>query len=347
MIKLNVGCNFDPGLLDVLSQLNAEFEDVQIGELYGSVNGLSPVMSARPAFRLPTVAEGDFRAYALRALAMGMPIAYTINVSYVDQRQLFKEQDALRDFAIFLQDCGVHRAIVAHPLVAEVLEGTGLRLRLSTILQYRHPRQLEQIKARCPSVDSICFDVFINRDKTILGEMSAACKELGVEAEVLANEFCIYECPDRNQCYDTHAQDLDRNEVRIFKGYPMGRCIGERIRKPIEWLWARSVLPQHMQFYAERFGIKSFKVTGRTHPTSYIARVARVYMSKHFAGNLLELWADVENIGKEQDQYREPRYTLDAGEFADGLLDFYFGGAQPTAAEEQAFLERKMGVCRG
>lgn len=350
-ISFKVGCNFDLSLLDALSSLNMRYGrgDWGIRELYGSLPSVNPIGTARPAFRLQDHDEAYLKTFVSTALSMGIGMNYTINVSAVDPRELKEHEHEIERFLSYLLSIGVVRVTVAHPLVAQLVYTLcpPMPIELSTILQIRHPRQLEQLKERCPSIQKLCIDVFMNRDQAKLIELTTTAAHLGISLEMIVNEFCIYECADRNQCYDLHALDLSKDETKLYGHYPMGNCIRQRIMKPIEWLYARFILPEWVRTYSSRFGIQSFKITGRTHPTPYIERVTEAYMSEHYAGNLLELWADVENIGKLESEYRQPRVYLDTTKIPADFLDFYFGSAVPlTYSREQAYLNRVFNECR-
>lgn len=314
-LKLNVGTNFDPALLDGLVQLNERGGVARVTELFGSLPGVNPIGTARPAFRLRDGTLDTLREHVTTARAHGMTLNYTVNVSVVDPRMLHERDVLIRTFLDDLQDIGVGRVIVAHPLVAQVIaeRAPALPIELSTIMQIRHPRQLTLLKARCPSIDKLCLDVYANRNAVLLAELRDASRDLGIKLEALANEFCVYECPDRNACYDLHALDMTPDDVKLFGHYPMGQCIRTRIMDPREWLHARFILPQWMRFYADRYNVATFKVSGRTHPTAYILSVAAAYVAGLFDGNLLTLWADVENIGRAEAAYRAPRVHIDSG----------------------------------
>jgi hypothetical protein len=352
-IRYKVGTNFDPNLLVGLGELNSKYGDRswRITELYGSLPSVNPIGTARPGFRLQDGDRDFLRSYVKDALELGMGLNYTINTSSVDPRVLKERESEIAEFLEYLSEIGVVRVTVAHPLVAQLVYSLApsLPIELSTILQIRHPRQLELLKARCPSIQKICLDVFANRDREKLVEFYEIGHKLDLALEVIVNEFCIYECPDRNPCYDLHALDLTKDETKLFGRYPMGNCIRERIMSPIEWLWARFILPQWVRTYYEKFGITSFKITGRTHPTAYILRTVEAYMSGSFTGNLLELWADVENIGRLESEYRQPRIVLDMAkieEAGSAFLDFYFGGLPVTYRRETSYLNRAFERCR-
>jgi collagenase-like PrtC family protease len=349
-VSYKVGCNFDLALIDGLADLNVKYHDKawQITELYGSLPSVNPIGTARPTFRLKDADEKYLALYVKTAQDCGIGLNYTINVSAVDPRVLKEHETEIKTFLDYLFDIGVARVTVAHPLVGQMVNDLCSRMpiELSTILQIRHPRQLEQLKERCPSIQKICLDVFMNRDQDKLGAFKDVARHLGITLEMIVNEFCIYECPDRNPCYDLHALNLTKEDVKLFNHYPMGNCIRERMTQPIEWLWARFILPQWVHDYYDKFNIQSFKITGRTHPTSYIMRVTEAYMSGQYDGNLVELWADVENIGKLEQDYHQPRTILNTQKIPANFLAFYFNYLPVTYTREKAYLTKVFQECR-
>lgn len=337
MIGLSVGCNFDRALIDGIARLNAVYApERQVTELFGSVASSNPIGTARPTFRLSSAAFSDALAFVRDAARIGIAFNYTLNASFVDPRVLHERSLEIGEFLQALQNAGVARLIVAHPLVAKIIRTyVDLPIGLSTILQVRHSRQLDEFCRRITRIDKLCVDVFANRNPRLLRELAAAAARNGVSLEMLVNEFCIYECPDRNPCYDLHALNLSSEETRLFAHYPMGNCIRQRIRDPREWLRARFLLPEWLPAYADRFGIRTFKVSGRTHPTAYILRVTEAYLSGQYSGNIAELWADVENIGKAEDEYRAPRVVLDAAALGPEFLAAYLDRDESISPDEE------------
>jgi hypothetical protein len=75
---------------------------------------------------------------------------------------------------------------------------------------------------------------------------------------------------------------------------PMDVCRPSRERSPEAWLKAKFILPDWMKSYETETGVKSFKITGRTHPASFIKYVGEMYIRGEAHGNLLALWGMLE-----------------------------------------------------
>lgn len=303
MIGINIGNNFAPELPAALGLANKIAEDsptsvARITETYGSVPGIG-LGSVRSKSRL-RVCDIETTIKTFQALrARKIEVNYTVNKSVLPTLASLKEDlrsEAYKTFVSLVDGGLITRATVAHPLIMEILsKGTGVPIEISTVTEISSPRQLHLLKKRAPTVDKLCVNLQYNRNIGMLKQFVEAGKELGIRIELLANEFCIFRCPDRAFCYSLQScQDHQEHE---FDTYPMGRCIKAR-ENPVEWLKARFVLPQWMKLYQERLGINCFKVTGRTHSTAYLTRMAYAYTQGKWAGNLLGLWAQLENIEK-------------------------------------------------
>lgn len=298
--------------------------DRRIVEAFGSLPSFNPFGTARPSFRLKDRSKGFLRLYVQRLREYGIDLNYTLNVSFVDPRVLDMRKLEIATFLQALESMGIRRVTIAHPLVGQIVSRhSDLNIEVSTIAQIRSVRQLSLWKERCPTVDKLCVDVFSNRDWHLMESLSRAAREMEIRLEILVNEFCVHDCIDRNHCYDIHSIDVGPENRKLFNSYPMGNCMRERITNPVEWLRARFVLPQWVDWYHERLGIDSFKISGRTHPTKYILWVTEQYLKGHYGGNLLELWADVENIGRAHEEWHSPRVFIDCSKFPDDFLNHY------------------------
>lgn len=327
MLRLMVGNNWDPALLSGILALNEKYANkgICVDDMYGSVVGFNPFGTARPDFRIQKKSMIEINAFIEGALENGIGLSYTVNASFVNTRELSDRKGEIKAFVKLCKSMGLKKMIVAHPLVGEILteESHGeFEIGLSTILQIRSIDQLKQWNERM-NIYKVCNDVFMNRDFPFLLKIKRYCDSRNIRFELIVNEFCVDDCIDRNQCYDLHCVNKTREDTRLFSAYPMGRCMSYRYANPVEWLKARFILPQHLREYKKVLGIDSFKVTGRTHHTSYILFVIEEYLKQDYQGNLLELWAHLENIGKNEEDYKAPSYDIDVSAFPEKFMDFY------------------------
>jgi len=342
MIKLMMGNNFDLELIDFIIEENKNYSNIKINEVFGSIRDLNTIQTARPDFRVPEVDLDLFSEICHKLNDNGVIVNYTINTPLVDHKDI--DEKEYEKFLNELYDFGVRRITVAHPLIIKIIGKIfpKMKVELSTIYRIQHPRQLYDIKGFNPSFNKICVDVIRNRDYYHLEDMKKYCDELDIEIELLVNEFCIYNCVVRDQCYHAHVMNKIVEDTKHFNHWPMGYCISKRSKEPIEWLYATFILPQHMKLYYDEFGIENFKVTGRTAPTPYAKWVAKTYLDQDYKDNLLKLWQDVKNIPRVasgKDDFIGLHYSIDSDKIDDNFIKWYFN-RRPSWSEEKEHIEK-------
>lgn len=347
MKKLMVGSNYDPILPQVFKELNDKYESsgIRIDEVYGSIQAIKIFGTARPDFRVPDISLAEFAKSVAELNAAGIAVNYTDNTPLINKKDIDIEH--VKRTLKYLEELGVKRLTVCHPLAMEIIgKYSTLPVEVSTIYRANTVYQLRELKDRNPNINKVCLDVALNRDFEKIKELKAECDKLGIDLELLANEFCITDCADRVQCYNEHAQCKTEKDTSLFNRYPMGICTKLRNSKsPIEWVRARFVLPQSMSYYQEKFGIDRFKVTGRTHPTPYIIWIAETYLKQHYEGNLLQLWADVKNIKRVADgkeDFLNPKFDIDASGFETEFIQEYENLELKNLDAEYAFLQERL-----
>ena len=348
MIKLMVGNNFKMDFIDKLIELNKTYENesIRVSEVFGSIRVLNQLKTARPDFRVPDVSLEDFVYINSKLDDSNIKINYTINTPIIDHKKL--DERLVDEFIQTLQKAKVSRVTVAHPLLMKVISKVSdMPIEISTIYKLEHPRQLFDLKEFAPNINKLCAHVFLNRNKFALEEQKKYCDELGIELELIANEFCIQNCIVRDQCYHAHVMNKKVEDTALFGHFPMGYCISHREKNPAEWLLADFILPQHMNMYKDMFGINLFKVTGRTAPTKYLSWIVEQYLKMDFDGNLLQLWQDVKNIkrvARGHQDYINPRYKIDAKKIDDNFLLYYFIENDITLEKEKEHIKKYLNL---
>jgi len=303
MISINCGFNFDPELPTILDKANREIGEktgIRITEVYGSVPGIG-LGSVRQKSRLRATSLNQVMTILTDLRDRDIEFNYTVNRSVIrtlrDLGFSLGSSPELAKLDYLVKSELITRLTICHPLLMEVFsERYKLPIEISTVTQVMSPSQMRKLKERAPTIDKICMHLYSNRNFPLLREFVDVGKKLGIRIELLLNEFCSFQCPDRKYCYDL--QSIQTYRETEFDTYPHGRCIKDR-NDPVEWLKARFILPQWFEDYRMAARIKNYKLTGRTHPTKYIERVARIYLSGEYDGNLLDLWAHLENIERE------------------------------------------------
>ena len=298
--RLTVGTNFDIKQLDRFVDYNEKYGEVRISNVYGSLRSEHINMaSARPDFRLGSADRKDFEQYVRRAGENGIGVDYTANALLnMPIEDLWKNKDSLTDVFKYLESVGVQRIIAANPLIMElVTEHTSLRIKCSTILGVNRVNAIKHYAEF--SVDSICPDIYINRNIPILKQMQKECQKYGMELELLANEICIFgdvPCHNmlRTNCY-IHSS-MGGNPDAHFDAWPFSRCQLARREHPASILKIPFILPIHLQRYVDETGISCFKISGRTNTFEYLMSTVEKYMSQSFDGPIEHLFMLPQNV---------------------------------------------------
>jgi collagenase-like PrtC family protease len=307
MAMLNVGCNWTWELIEGLcKRTSSTHTGVNIASVYGSVIGPgrlgdNPFRTARPDERLRVVDDMEFVSMVDTLHAAGIDINYTINANCIPVPELFTRGGQLISRAVdWLLNMSVYADsfTVAHPLVIEAVQRhTSVPIECSIIMDIRTLGQLHWIKDHWPSVARVCISLDRNRDFAFLREASKMHKQdTAPDLDLLVNEFCSiggHSCSGlfRQSCYMAHSHGY----FMQADNYPMSRCTASRWKRPASWLCAPFILPQWLSFYTD-LGVRTFKISGRTHPTEYILSIVDAYLRREYRGNLLGLWAQLESI---------------------------------------------------
>jgi collagenase-like PrtC family protease len=234
-----------------------------------------------------------------KAHTNSLKINYTINTSCVGSIELFhRKLPEIRSHLLFLQSAGVDRITLSHPLLMEIASNeTTLPIEVSTICHIDSVSQIREFVEQF-RIDKLCMNIYRNRDIIFLYKAQQTARTAGAEIELIANEFCSTNgaaCIYRDSCYAIHSHG--GNIENLFDAYPMNRCIKSR-KTLAAWIRGMFILPEDVHAYQEKTGIRCFKVTGRTHPTQAMLRIAEYYIRQKSPDNLLDLWIHLQNIGR-------------------------------------------------
>jgi len=324
MINYMIGNTWDFTLLDEIERLNDDYSElnVRISEIYGSLSD-NPLGTARPDYRIPSMLVKKQKDFIQKAVDKNLIVNYTINIPCFGSLEHLKEvENEFYDFVSRLVDFGVQRFTITHPLIIMLVKRKfpNISIELSTIAHVSSVNQLT-LYAQL-GVDKICMNLMKNRDFTFLINFREACDKNDIEVELMVNEFCLYECIFRNSCYQLHGHTHTDERSYLYDDYTLGHCTIIKKMQPSEWLKARFIRPEDIGKYVETTGITNFKITGRTFPTFDVIRITEHYMSGNFNGNLLDLWYQLENIGKDREGFVEPMICIN-NKLLDGFVDFF------------------------
>lgn len=311
MYHFKIGTNFDMSVIDVVKQLNDRYSGRSVvSEFYGSLRSDAD-LAARPDFRLPNKSDDDFINFVDAAHDIGVKVNYTLNsiMPYGSKQRFVASKYQIIDTLSFLDANGIDLVTVGSPILLELIKkyypDHKFDIEISTIM---HVDTLTQIKYLHDTygVKKVCGNLIKNRDFEFTKRASGLCRDLGIQYELMVNEFCgvgsgtyATHCIYRDSCYICHSTNRTADDAQLFGNYPMDLCTAGRNANPANWLRSNFIRPEDLGLYEEYTGVDRFKITGRTGSADYQMRTLEAYMSGSFDGDLLELWKPLETIQQE------------------------------------------------
>ena len=332
--NFKVGVNFDFELLHKLIELNEQYGQNKITELYGSIRN-DAALAARPDFRLPDVSNQRLEKYVRIAKDAGIDFNYTLNsfMPYGSKVELNENKDKIKELVKRLEGIGVYRITIANPLLLKIIRDyikSNIEIEVSTCA---HIDTVTQIKYyhEVYGVNKVCGNLNKNRDFNFLKAASEYCNKNGIIYELMANEFCgvggegyATHCIYRDSCYMCHATNKTYEDSMLFDNYPMRLCTLARDKDVTNWLKSKWIRPEDLKYYND-IGLRHFKITGRTGSTEYILKTIQVYLEESFDGNLIELWKPLQSITMGVSETQVKKLYIDNNKL-EGFLKYWGTG---------------------
>ena len=277
-MKFSVPAYYDTKYIDVIKD-----EHLPVHGIYGS-HAYTLTGSGRCGSILPKVSDKQFSDFVSYTRQNDIDFYYTYNSSELALKEYSNTfyNEFMSDVSKQIKS-GVNGFSIAIPMLLDwikreypdvkVYVSSFARIRTVAMAQYWHKL----------GADTIYLEE-ANRD---FGLIRALARE-GYDLEVLVNESCIWDCPYRGWHFNTNSMGSQKDT--IMKGYPlpMFYCGVEVLNDPLKWFTGEWIRPEDLEFY-EKNGVKNFKLSGRNKSMDELLQLIRVYASRKFDGNLLDI----------------------------------------------------------
>lgn len=289
--------DFKTETIDAYDRLSQAFPDAAVLETYGNITIGNDLESGRPADILPPIDLNQLRSYIEYSAKKGIDFNYTINASYMENREFSKEGIArLNRFMKKLYEAGVRLLTVTLPSVIEVLSLLDFEFRLtgSTIYQVTNVNKATELQRM--GVDRLVVDESINRNFKVLKRIR---ETFGEKVEVIVNSICHKDCSYRMFHYNQIAGESIDAGGGFSKTYYPHKCLLRRYENPGNFLKLTWIRPEDIKFYTQ-IGINYFKIQGRPRVLQGDpVRAVEAYFKEDYQGDLfqlLNLFAPVSNF---------------------------------------------------
>jgi hypothetical protein len=277
--SFTLGFNFDPRLIDGIARLNRR--SPRIREVFGAIPG-SPISSARPTSRLPTVDMTELRQQVSRLDSAGVAFNYLMNTR---QSCSGDRRVAVAAYLRRLHRIGVRRLTVGTPELCSIVRDTlpSAHVTMSITRGIRTRRRLDE--AIAAGADAAYLDgVFVNRDFALLRSLVGVRE---IESKLYANMSCVAACPVVRRHYETFAGPQKPDTAARSDAFFAG-CSYVKLRSPVEWIQMPWIRPEDIDAYVAE-GVTFFKVSDRLAPTDVLLRIAGAYVRGESPPNMFEL----------------------------------------------------------
>ncbi|MHA1714704.1 MAG: U32 family peptidase, partial [Promethearchaeota archaeon] len=297
-MKLSVGFNWDPKLLEQLSEF-------PVHDVFCALPN-TPMGGGRPGFMLPEASEGmSLKDYVEMAHSSGIKFTYLLNAPCLNNLEF--DERIHNEFLAFLEDlnkANVDFLTISIPYFIELVreQFPAFKIKSSVIQQINSIRRAQLFEELGTSVMNP--DYMINRDFKLLKQMKSALKG---ELMLLVNDLCMYQCPFRYYHYNMigHASQNTNPLGNFYIDYCATRCTLLKFGNPSELLRARWIRPEDIKEY-QALGIEYFKISGRNLSTSWLLRAVKAYTEQKYDGNLLDILMRA-SVGLNMD-YHSPHF---------------------------------------
>lgn len=281
MAVFRVPCNWDPKLLDALDRSATP-------TLYGMLPSHS-VGGGRPSAALPHVSKEQAEEYIRAVKAKGLSFNYLFNAPCLDAQEFTDSwRSKFLNHLEWTVGVGVDAVTVAVPYLIEVIKkhSPHLKVCVSSFARVNSLRRALYFEAL--GADDITVDpISMTRDLRCL---EALAKRLKCQITLIANSFCLYQCPfaEYHSVLMGHSSQEKHPSGGRYEEYPFYNCTLRKLTNPSELVRAGFIRPEDIRLY-EEIGIESFKLTDRTRPTPWLAKAVAAYVEGSYKGDLLQI----------------------------------------------------------
>ncbi|MDD3046391.1 MAG: hypothetical protein PHH88_01840, partial [Candidatus Pacebacteria bacterium] len=277
--KIAIPCHWNKELLEKIVQINEQFSDTKVVEVYGALSN-GPVKHGRIPSSVIDINREDAINFRNFVREKEMKFVYLLNAPFT-----FKDCDLEETKNYLHWIINIFKAdalmVTSHDLMKFIRLNYSLDIPIyiSTIAGIKSAKEISNFLDINPKRVVPHHDV--NRNFNDLQELIKKTKEWDMEIELMATESCLRGCPDRKRHYDFLAKGT---KDKVFHTV----CNKKRIEHPAEFLKSNFIRPEDLSLY-EKMGIKFFKITGRSKEAGWLPEVVEAYLRKNYKGNLIRL----------------------------------------------------------
>lgn len=285
-MNFTIPSDYNVKTIEKLLEISKKYKNRNIYEVYGNLNGISPISSGRGYLESSNIGIDTLKEYVSFLNEKNIYMNYTINASCTNNIELEPTgQKEIIKIMDLLMKMGVTKYTVASTSLAQFLKyiyKDDINITLSTIANIDSVRRAKF--AQTIGVDTIVLGEDETRNFSLIEQIH---KEVKCKMEIIVNSMCLWNCIYRQSHYNclAHCSNSKSSKVTFFTNQcsMINKCnMEESIKTP----WIR---PEDMALYEDK-GVDLFKFIGREIvKEADWAKMFEIYCLGEYDGNLLEL----------------------------------------------------------
>ena len=242
---------------------------------------------------MPKISQKHLQNHINFAHEHGIKFNYLFNALCSNNREFIgKTNSQIKDFIKSIEDAGADMVTVGSPFMLRLVkENSNLNVSVSV---YNDIDSIEKIRAwEELGADELTLHYGFNRNFKKLEE---ALKSTNLNLRLIANNTCLHECVYRTNHANAlaHSSQSKHESGGFFLDFYSLNCGKEKFESPGKFIAADWIRPEDVHYYEElcdklKKTNLSLKLTERSRPTNWLARVVKAYAEKSYEGNLFDI----------------------------------------------------------
>lgn len=287
MIFFSVPADFNESTLEKFDQLNGQYTDRRINEVYGQLTTGDITASGRMTNSLPQVNLIQLKRYIRSCEKHKIDFNYTLNASCLGNAELNVEfKNRMLELLLDLAKAGVSAFTVAMPSLINMIRTIlpHIPIKVSAISEINSPEKAMYYKRL--QVRRIVIDPDITRCFQTLQDI---CSVFGKNVEIIVNNVCLKNCPNKMFHYNHEAHCVPGHVHSNDEQYYYHQCSLQKAENDSNYIKLNWIRPEDLKYYINS-GIHHFKIQGRNYAkANLLLKVIESYFSEDFDGNLMDL----------------------------------------------------------
>jgi collagenase-like PrtC family protease len=281
-VFITIPCHWNRDVIKSIVYKNKVKDIVKVAEVYGVLAGGGPIGHGRTAVSVVDVHSSEAVIFRKFLKSLKLKFTYLLNAPIDTEKILKYKKELHRYLHWILEDLRPDALTITSLDLALLVRQLDkeIAIHISTIAGIKKAEDLNKYIPINPSRVVLHHDC--GKHWSDLFDIVNYAERNLIDVEVLCTESCLLGCRQRVGHYKAlAAHNIDR-------AFHTG-CNSVKLIHPRELLLAGGLIrPEDLGIFID-FGVKYFKISGRSKPFSWLPEVVEAYQNRGYDGNLVRL----------------------------------------------------------